>query len=93
MVAGDESQIVELIIGREAVAPALVFGGDDEGALRQPFLAPHVQADAGEEGHGLHHASDVAADDPASRAPPGGKRREGGGQAIGDRENPVGDVE
>ena len=30
MVAGDESEIVELIIGGKAVAPALVLRGDDE---------------------------------------------------------------
>ncbi|MNS64382.1 hypothetical protein D3C72_975080 [compost metagenome] len=34
VVAGDEGQIVKLVVGGEAVAPALVLGGDDETALR-----------------------------------------------------------
>jgi hypothetical protein len=42
MVAGDEGQVVELVVGGEAVAPGLVFRGDDEGAGGQPLACPRT---------------------------------------------------
>ncbi|MNN91970.1 hypothetical protein D3C81_2101670 [compost metagenome] len=67
--------------------------GDDETALRQALLAANLQFDAGEQGHGLDHAADIAADDPGGRATAGRqgcKRRD---QAIADAQDPVGDIE
>ena len=93
MVAGDEGQVVELLIGGEAVAPALVFRRDDEGPRRKPLTAAHLDADAGHQAHGLHHALYIAADTPAGRASSGGEGREGRRRGIGDRQNPVGGIE
>ena len=93
VIAGDEGQVVELVVGGESVAPALMFRGDDEGARGQPFLAPHIQPDAGENRHGLDHPPDIGADDPAGGAASRRQGGEGGGQAIADRQDPVGDIE
>ena len=43
--------------------------------------------------HGLHHAADIAADDPGRGPSARSQGGEGGGRRIGDRQNPVGDVE
>ncbi len=93
MIAGDESHVVELVIGGEAVAPALMLRGDDEGALREAFLAARLDADACEQAHGLHHAPDIAADDPARGLAARRQCRKGRGQAVGDGKRPIGDVE
>jgi len=93
MVAGDEGHIVELVIGGEAVAPALMLRGDDEGALRQAFLAARLDTDARKQAHGLHHAPDITADDPARGLSARRQGRKGGGQAVGDGKRPIGDVE
>ena len=93
MIPGDEGQVVELVVGRKAVAPALVFRGDDEGTCRQTFATSNLQANAGQQAHGLHHPLHVTADDPAGRRASGGECGEGGGRCIGNGKEPVGDVE
>ena len=93
VVAGDERQVIELVIGGEAVAPALMLRGDDEGPGGQALAAAHLDANAGEDPHRLHHALHIAADHPGGGVPAGGERGEGGGQAVADRQDPVGDVE
>ena len=93
MVAGDEGQVVELVVGRETVAPALVFRGDDKGTGRQSITTARLNPDAGENPHGLHHALYIATDDPAGRLASGRKCGKGRRRSIEDRQEPVGDIE
>jgi hypothetical protein len=93
VVAGHERQVLDIGEHHEAVAPAVVLGGDDEGALGQVLLALQLDLDAGEHAQRPDHPLAVEPQGEGDRLAAGQQGGEGGRQAVEDRQNPVVGVE
>ncbi len=93
VVAGHEAEVVDIGEHHEAVAPAVMLGGDDVSALRQVLLALQVDLHAREHPQGPDHPLAVEPQGEGDRLAPREQGGEGGRQAVEDRQDPVVGVE